>query len=243
MNEYAKIGHEYLTAISDYFAEFESRHGLVRDYLGYGKKWPSQGLPDSNRILTPLSALHYPEDYSLPIYPYGLFMFSGWFGIGSPIGPLQEPISVDCNEMGMWQAALLLIASMHIMPLYQHSRYMQWRLILCEEDLLKFRLSKRQYESTDETYSFIPKSLPCTPIVKYDTETKTFNIRFHFWSDFGGYMEAKLTSKYTPKGTISNTTPHTDIEHVEYGATVPLANIDFDIQTKNLYGYHCCAMF
>lgn len=70
----------------------------------------------------------------------------------------------------------------------------------CEEDFWKFRLSRRKFSRKDETYSFVPESLPCTPIVKYEAEARRFNIHFHCWSDFNGYTEIRLASKYKPAG-------------------------------------------
>lgn len=212
MNEYAKEGKMFLKAIDDYFKEFETVTGCpVISILRQNKPCPDNA-PDPIKIIDSLNMLYHSEDTDLTLYFRGMKGFDGYCTFLDRDGKISDKhIRVSVSDNGVWQLTLLLVLSMHVMPMYWHARYMHWKPIFCDNDLQKLRKSKQCNSILPgETYDFIPKVLPTEPQVMTIEAGQIYQTSFYAWSDFAGYI--KITSTITFPGTSSATALVRDVE-------------------------------
>lgn len=191
MNEYVKEGKRFLNTVNGYFEEYCNAVGCVSNIFSRYVADTSSRMPDPNRLIARMSHLRSPQHYMLPLKKYGMSGFDGYFVIGDEDGNMPDDgLEVIVSGMGAWQLTLLLVLAKHIMPLYWHANYMEWRPIFDDASLCDLRDSKRMYSDDNcSTYSFIPKDLPAEPEVEAYDDGRGYKVSFYVWTDFGGYLE------------------------------------------------------
>lgn len=197
MNEYAKEGKKFLKTLDCYFKDFEKTVGYsVLQYLRNDKLNPTD-KPDPIKIIESLDMLCHNGGKELTLFIQRRRGFDGYCTFLDSEGKISDPhIRVSISDKGIWQLTLLLVLSMHVMPMYWHACYMRWTPILCEKDLLKLRKSERKFSSfSGETYEFLPEDLPVEPAVIPIEEGRIYQTVFYVWSEFAGYL--KITSTIT----------------------------------------------
>lgn len=227
MNEYAKEGKRFLKSLDDYFEEFKEvvGHGMI-DYMR-SRTTNLTTIPDPIKIIDSLEMFCHTGGTDLTLFIHKRAGFDGYCTFLDADGKISDNgIRVFVSDMGAWQVTLLLVMSMHVMPLYWHACYMRWTPIFCDKDLQKLRKSKQQFSAlTSETYEFLPKDLPTEPTVMPIEEGRVYQTIFYVWSDFGGYRKvvSTITFPFKAFATVRDIEIKTEIESiVPYRAHVML---------------------
>ena len=227
MNKYAIEGHRFLKSIDEYFGKLGKAIGEdICAIMRNGEPLNGYNIPNPSELLVGMSAMIIPSDYHLPLTMHSRRNFDGYFEIGNCDGHITDNVlRVIVSEMGAWQLTLLLVMSMHVMPLYWHANYMKWTPVFCENDLQQLRKSTRTYSCIKgNTYGFLPQNLPFEPVVMPAVEGRVYCVTFYVWTDFGGYLKVSTTVTF-PKNTIfalvKDTEISTEIEEiVPYRASI-----------------------
>lgn len=201
MNEYAKEGKKFLTTLDCYFQDFEKAVGYsILQYLRNDNLNPTD-TPNPIKIIDSFDMLCHNGDGDLTLYIHRRRGFDGYCTFLDSEGKISDPhIRVYVSDKGIWQLTLLLVLSMHVMPMYWHACYMRWTPIFCKDDLQKLRKSKRQFSSSSEdTHEFLPKDLPVEPSVIPLEEGRIYQTVFYVWSEFAGYLKIVSTITFPEK--------------------------------------------
>lgn len=209
MNEYAAKGHEFYKAIEFYFKGIhfpdESNGNLLEDsdeddgrdisdisILGWYPFKKKPHLPPLSSLIRPLNdVLKGSKKMSLKYI--GRRGFDGYYELD------YENAEVNLSPMGAWQVCLLMTSS-SLMPLYWHANYMRKQLILSHSDLESLRNSEG-YDCGN--HKFLPEDLPCMPSVQTLQEDKSYMVTYHYWTEFGGYVEQKVViSSQSDTGSV-----------------------------------------
>lgn len=228
MNNYAKEGTKFLKTLDDYFNEFESIVGYsINQYLS-SRDQTLTTIPDPIKIIDSLEMFCHTGGKDLTLFIRKIRPgLDGYCTFLDSEGKISDgKIRVFVSDMGAWQVTLLLVMSMHVMPMYWHAYYMHWTPIFCDEDLQKLRMSKRQFSGLEgETYELLPLDLPTEPSVMTIEEGRVYQTSFYIWSDFDGYLKVISTIKFQSPhlSTVRDIDIKTEFESiVPYRANVML---------------------
>lgn len=227
MNEYAKEGMKFLTTIDRYFKDFEKTAGdSVLQYLMNDKLNPTN-MPDPIRIIDSLDMLLHNGGEDLVLYIHRSRGFNRHCTFLDPEGKISDPhIRVYVSDRGIWQLTLLLVLSMHVMPMYWHVGYMQWTPIFCKNDLQKLRKSERRFSSFyGEKYEFLPEDLPVEPSVTPIEEGKIYQTVFYVWTEFEGYLKIISTITFSKKSAFA-----------------VVRDVDIKTETEKIVPYRACVI-
>lgn len=201
MNDYAKEGKKFLKSLDEYFKEFEKVVGYSMVQHMRSRTSTVNSAPDPIKIIDSLDMFCHTGGEDLKLFIHKRPGFDGFCTFLDNESKISDGgIRVFASDMGAWQVTLLLVMSMHVMPLYWHACYMRWTPIFCDKDLQKLRKSERQFSVLEgETYDFLPKDLPTEPTVMQIEEGRIYQTSFYVWSDFGGYRKVVSTITFPSK--------------------------------------------
>ncbi|MDE6785848.1 MAG: hypothetical protein K2J46_02260 [Muribaculaceae bacterium] len=180
-NEYASIGHLFLVGIETFFESYEKNAIRELQLIKLFKKGMQTRIPNGNLLILPLDCISDKDD-TLNLFYDGKRLFDGYFFLN------YQESTVILTPMGAWQIALLR-ESTWLMPLFWHSNYGKIQLILSNDDLHDLRNSSGYVV---ENHEFIPVETPCSPSVEVSKDEKSYEVVYHYWSEFEGYVENHL---------------------------------------------------
>lgn len=218
MNDYAKEGKRFLETLDDYFKEFEKVIGYSVVQYMMCRNLSLNSIPDPIKIVDSLDMFCHTGGEYLTLFIHKRPGFDGYCTFLDSEGKISDGgIRVFVSDMGAWQVTLLLVMSMHVMPMYWHAYYMHWTPIFCDKDLQKLTKAERQFSTLEgETYEFLPKDLPTEPTVIPIEEGKKYQTSFYVWSDFNGYRKvvSTITFPSTHFSTVRDIEIKTEIENI-----------------------------
>lgn len=138
-------------------------------------------IPNGNLLITPLDCI-FDKDDALNLFYDGKASFDGYYFLN------YQEATVLLNAMGAWQVALLR-ESTSLMPLFWHANYIKIQLILSNDDLYILRKASGYVV---ENHEFIPIDIPCNPSVVTSEDKKSYEVVYHYWSEFEGYVEKHI---------------------------------------------------
>lgn len=215
-NIFADKGHEFLTSIANYFdrwTRMASKEHSPIQLLRSGRKIHINNVKPLVSVLDCIT-----NRYNvITLASMGHAMFDGYFILNF------DNATVEFTPMGAWQVSLLL-TSTNIMPLYWHANYMKMKLILSEDDL---RMLREEEGFSVSNHEFIPSYMVCTPSVRPLEDGKSYEVIYHYWSEFGGYSERHVILTC----------------HNGFGSSCKIKDLIIKTEDKNIYPYRAPIMF